>query len=255
METNKDDVVLLEGAYHQQSFLRKKVSLTIPVCALLVLVFLSSAFIVTLTSLYWTEDAACYINNDEQLGANQPVSKPIYSSRPKRSLTSRKLDLPCMDTECCDGNLDPSAPWNQSRLPSNVYPIEYQLKLELFQLNEENNRYSGIVDIVIEVRSPTYDIILHGDLSYSNFAVFQRSSPNNTLIPINCVILFPNTQTLTIHLAQQLEVDHLYDVRISFSRALGIHGTGIFESQFNKDQFGLECVKEMQKKILSFRLC
>ena len=240
METNKDDVILLEEIYHQQSFLRQKVSLTIPICALLVLVFLSSAFTVTVISLWRTEDVACYTNNDEQIGANQPVPKSIYYSRPKRSLTSRKVDLPCMDIECCD---DPNAPWNQTRLPLNVFPVEYQLELELFQLNEENNRYSGTVDIVIEVRSPTYDIILHGDLSYSNFTVSQRSSPRNTLIPIDCVVLFPSTQTLTIRLTQQLEVDNLYDVRISFSQALSIHGTGIFESQFNKDQSGFECVK------------
>ncbi|UJR37678.1 hypothetical protein I4U23_030373 [Adineta vaga] len=142
--------------------------------------------------------------------------------------------------QCCT-NLNPESPWNQSRLPTNIYPIEYQLMLELFQLNQDNDQYSGTVDIVIEVRSPTYDIILHSDNSlYSDVIVSRRSDPTDEQINVNCMFTFPNTQTLVIHLEKELQVGFVYDVRIAFFRALSIHGTGLFENQFNKDQFGIE---------------
>ncbi|CAF0951463.1 unnamed protein product [Rotaria sordida] len=161
MENNKDDVILLERSYPQRSFLHKKISLTIPICALLFVVFLLSAFIVSIISLYWVEGTICYINNNEVIKQDQPKSRQIYYSRPKRSLTSRKSNIPCLSFECCKTSLNPNAPWNQSRLPTNVYPIDYQLELELSKLNEQRDQYSGTVDIVLEVRSPTNDIILH----------------------------------------------------------------------------------------------
>jgi hypothetical protein len=237
MENTKDDVFLIERDHHQQPFLRKKISLTIPVCILLIVVFLTSAFLVSIISLYWTEGTICYVNNND--GEIKP--RPVYYSRPKRSPASKKSNLPCSNIQCCTTGLDPTAPWNQSRLPTNVYPDEYQLELDIFRLNQGEDDYAGTVDILIGVRSPTYDIILHADtLRYSDIIVSQRSSPDNIPIAIDCVIPFPNTQTVVIHLREQLQVDNFYDVRIAFSRALSVHGTGIFENQFNIDQFGIE---------------
>jgi hypothetical protein len=234
-ENNDDEMILCEQHYQQRSFLRKKVSLTIPICVLLLIVFLSSVFIVSIISLYWTKGTVCYINNNEQ--TIKP--RPVYNSRPKRSSTLKKANLPCMNIECCTTDLDPNTPWNQSRLPTNIYPDEYQLRLELYNLNENNYQYNGTVDIVIDIQSPTYDIILHGDLNYSDISVSQRSSSNIPLT-IDCVILYPDTQTLTIHLIEQLQVGYVYDVRISFFRTLNVHGTGLFENEFNQDQYGVE---------------
>jgi hypothetical protein len=235
-------VFLIERDHHQQTFLRKKISLTIPVCILLIVVFLTSAFLVSIISLYWTEGTICYVNNnDGEIKPEQFKPRPVYYSRPKRSPVSKKNNLPCLAIECCTTSLDPTAPWNQSRLPTNVYPVEYQLELDIFRLNQGQDDYSGIVDILIEVRSPTKDIILHGDaLLYSDIIISQRSSPDNIPIAVDCVISFPNTQTIVIHLQEQLQIGNLYDLRIAFFRALSIHGTGIFENQFNIDQFGIE---------------
>jgi len=240
MADNNDDdeVILFERHYQKQSFLRKKISLTVPICVLLIVVFLSSTFIVSIISFYWTEGIVCHINNNEQI--NKP--RTVYNSRPKRSLTSKKANVPCLDADCCTTPLDSNAPWNQSRLPTNIYPIDYQLSLEFHYLNQNNDQYNGTVNIVVEVQSPTNDIILHGDLSYSDFSVSQRSNLNKIPLTVDCVILFSDTQTVTIHLIEQLQVGYTYDVRISFFRTLNIHGTGIFENQFNKDLFGSECV-------------
>lgn len=237
MDDSKDDVILFEKDYPRQSFLRKKISLTIPVCILLIGIFLSSAFIVSVISFYWSDGVICYAKDNEQNQLEKQIPRPIYYSRPRRSATAKKANLPCMDMSCCS-NLNPVAPWNQSRLPTNLYPVEYQLMLELLHLNEENNQYGGTVDIVIEVESPTYDIILHGELLYSDVIVSRRSNPNDVQMDVNCMFSFPNTQMLVIHLTEELKVGYTYDVRISFFRALNVHGTGIFESQFNKDQFG-----------------
>jgi hypothetical protein len=242
MDSDKDDVVLFERDGHRRPFLRRKVSLTVPICVLLIVIFLTSALIVTTISFYWTQGTVCYIPKTEKPDPDQSASKPVYYSRPKRSPAApRKANVPCFSFDCCNSTLDPNAPWTQTRLPTTVYPIDYILTLDLFHLNEENDQYSGVVDIVLEVQSPTYDIILHGDgLLYSDVTVSQRSSPDSIQIPVYCIVPFPNTQTVIIHLANQLEIGSVYDVRISFFRALNVHGTGLFENQFNKDQFGFE---------------
>jgi len=249
MEDKDDDVILFEQHYQKRSFLRKKISLTIPICVLLITIFLSSAFIVSIISFYWTEGIVCNLNNNEQ--TIKPRS--IYNSRPKRSLTSKNNNLPCLNVQCCNTTLDPNAPWTQSRLPTNLYPIDYQLILELYELNENNNQYNGTVDIVIEVQSPTYDIILHGDVLYSDITVSQRSSPDSIPLTIDCAIPFSDTQTLTIHLIEQLQIGYVYDLRISFFRSLNINGTGLFESQFNTDQYGTEY--EIKKEIFLLLIC
>jgi hypothetical protein len=243
MENNKDDdVILFERNYQQRSFLRKKVHLTLPICALLILVFISSILIVSIGSFYWTEGAVCYAENNEQTTPKEPPQpRPVYISRPKRSPTLKKNNVPCLSTSCCTTPLGSNVPWKENRLPTAVYPVEYQLTLDLFKLNAEDDEYSGVVDILIEVRSATYDIVLHGaDILISDVTVSQRSSPSNIQIPVDCVLSYPETQTFTIHLTQQVQVGPLYEVRIAFFRALNIHGTGLFEDQFNKDPFGIE---------------
>lgn len=240
MENSTDDVILLIENPHKRSFLCRKVSLTVPACALLIGIFFSSLLTVSLISFYSIGKTVCLINNSEEIKLDVVQPRPIYYSRPKRSLTPKTSDLPCFDSECCTTVLDPNKPWTQSRLPMNIYPVEYQLTLELAHLNEEYDEYNGTIDIVIEVQTPTFDIILHGDLLYTDFIVSQRSSPENIPLTIDCVIVYPDTQTITIHLKEQLKIGSMYDVRISFFRALNIHGVGLFENQFNKDQFGFE---------------
>ena len=241
MDSDKDDVILFERDDHRRPFLRKKVSLTVPICVLLIVTFLTSALIVTTISFYWTQGTICDIPQTEKPDQEQSTTTPVYYSRPKRSSASRKANVPCFEFDCCNTTLDPNAPWTQTRLPTTVYPVDYILTLDLFHLNEENDQYSGVVDIVLEVQSPTYDIILHGDtLLYSDVTVSRRSSPDPIQIPVYCIVPYPATQTVIIHLAEQLQIGNVYDLRISYFRALSVHGTGLFENQFNKDQFGLE---------------
>ena len=218
----------------QQVFLRRKINLTVPICVLLISIFLLSACIVSIISFYWIDGTVCYKDNNEQI----IKSKSIYNSRPKRSLILKKINALCTDIQCCDTNFDSNGSWNQTRLPTNVYPIEYQLTLELHTLNQINDQYNGTVDIVIEIQSPTYDIILHSDINYTDISVSQRSNPDNIQLNINCIVFSANTQTLTIHFLEQLQVGNVYDIQISFFRGLNIHGTGIFENQFNVDQYG-----------------
>ena len=238
MASVKDNVFLLERDYHQRPLLHRKIHLTIPVCVLLVIVFFSSATIVSLVSYYRTGSPVCYVENDRPIPAARPRN---YISRPKRSLPVINSRLPCFGFGCCSTPLDPSKPWENSRLPKNVNPIEYQLTMEMYKLNEPTDTYSGDITIVVEILAPTAEIILHGvDLLYSEVSVAQHYDANRTDIPVECVIPFPATETLIIHVGKQLAVGTTYDVRILFFRALNIRGTGIFELQFNKDQFGLE---------------
>jgi hypothetical protein len=242
MKHSMDREILFEREPHPRSFLRKKIHLTLPACTLLIVIFLSSAFIVALSTLYWAPVTVCYADNHATTPAKPLASPP--SSAPHRSKRSSALAtraIPCFGFGCCTTLLDANTPWTNSRLPTTIYPIDYQLSLDLFKLNRPEDDYTGVIVIVIEIRSPTSDIILHGmDLSYSEVSVYQHSNPNNTEVPVDCVIPFPATETLIIHLEEQLQVGYLYDVRIEFSRTLTVHGTGLFEIQFDKSPSSIE---------------
>ena len=224
----------------QQSFLRKKISLTIPICVLLIVVFLLSALLVTIVAFYWIDGTICHV--ESSTGIIQP--KRVHHSRPKRSSTLEKANARCLAPLCCSAQQSPPTPWTDTRLPTNIYPIEYQLTLYLYELNEDNDQYNGTVDIVIEVRSPTYEIILHNDIqvTITDIIVSRRSNPNDTMLNVDCGIPSQNTQTLRIYMKEELQVGYTYDVRIFFHRNLHVHGTGIFESQFNKYQDRVEFV-------------
>ena len=241
-----DKLILIEEQYRQRPFLKRKISLTIPVCGLLALIFLLSVLVVSILSFYWIEGTVCYVNNPEEI----IKPKPIYHSRPKRSPVLKKNNVPCLALLCCQTPYDVTiVPWTQNRLPTNLYPVDYQLTLSLYNLIQDNNTYNGTVDIVIEVQSPTYDIVIHGDTYVTEIIVSQRSSPTAIQLDVDCAVPYQNTQTLAIHMRQQLQVGEVYDVRISFFRSLSIHGIGLFENQFNKNQFGIEFV--IEKKCFS----
>ena len=242
MKTSMDREILIDHDPHPRSFLRKKIHLTIPACTLLIVVFLSSAFIVALSTLYWTPVTICYAGSQEQV-TEKPLATPPAPAhhRSKRSSGLQARTVPCFGFGCCTTSLDPNKPWTNARLPTTIYPIDYQLSLDLFKLNQPDDDYVGFIIIVIEIRSPTSDVILHGmDLSYSEVSVYQHSNANKTEVPVDCVIPFPATETLIIHLAEQLQVGFLYDVRIGFSRKLTVHGTGLFEIQFDKSPSSIE---------------
>jgi hypothetical protein len=243
MEQEKDDALLLLNDNEQaRSLLRRKIRLTLPICLLLIFVFALSAIIVSFVSYIWFDSFVCTRTTYQVDQARpRPELKPIDTARGKRSLSSRKINIPCFGFQCCVTPLDPSEPWKHTRLPKHIQPIDYQLELDLFQLNQPTDLYSGQVIIIVEIKSATADIVLHGmDLIYSDVSVTQHDNINRTDMAVECVIPFPATQTLIIHLSEQLRVGVTYDIRIRFSRTLNIHGTGLFEIQFNKDQYGIE---------------
>lgn len=230
MEDSPYEVLDFRVERPKRSFLLRKISLTIPVCVLLIAVFLLSALVITIVSFYWIDGTICHVD-DQQL---------ITEPRSKRSLALKKTNSLCVSALCCSGTHGPIVPWTETRLPTNLYPVDYQLTLALYQLNQTNDQYKGTVDIVIDVRSPTNEIVLHTDVDVyvSDIIVSQRSNPNDVNLTVDCALPGQNTQTLRIFLWEQLQVGFTYDVRISFNRNLSIHGTGIFENQFNKNQFG-----------------
>ena len=232
MENNPYEVLDFRVERPKRSFLRRKISLTIPVCVLLIAIFLLSALVVTIVSFYWIDGTICQVD-DQQL---------IAEPRSKRSSVLKNANSLCLSALCCSGTHGPIAPWTETRLPTNLYPVDYQLTLELYQLNEINDQYHGTVDIVIDVRSATNEIVLHTDALVSDIIVSQRSNPNDVNLTVDCALPYQNTQTLRIFLVEQLQVGFTYDVRISFNRSLSIHGTGIFENQFNKNQGGNQFV-------------
>ena len=249
MEEHDEKLILLED----QTFLRRKISLTVPICALLITIFLTSALIVTVVAFYWTEDAVCFINNNEQT----IKSKPVYYSRPKRGTTLKEAKSLCIGSRCCSTSIGSNVPWTENRLPNTIYPLQYQLKLELYNLNQPTDQYNGTVDIVIEVGSATYDIVLHGyDLFYSNITVSERVDSDNVSLTVDCSIPDTIAKTLTIHLVEELKVGSIYDVRISFYRDLNVHGTSLFENQFKKDQYGSELIlkKRRRERLICFIL-
>lgn len=241
MGNQRDDTFLLENTKRSTSFLQQKIRLTIPVCILLIFVFVSSAIIVSFVSYYWIGESVCALRSEQGFVREIQAVDPPIKSRSKRDVSEEKKETPCFGFACCTTPLDPDRPWEKPRLPDRIQPVDYQLRLELYQLNQPTDTYSGDITIVVDVRTETADIILHAlDLLYSEVTVTEHDKPDTTSITVECVIPFPATETLIIHLAEKLKVGTRYNLRIKFFQALSIHGTGIFEIQYNKDQYGIQ---------------
>lgn len=221
----------------KQSFFQKKIHITLPICYILINIFLSLIFIITAGSFYWKDSTVCVINNnnDEQI-------RPVYYSRPKRSLESKTSRSVCFSALCCKYTFGEEPPWTENRLPTNVVPIDYQLSLEMHNLTQSTDEYNGTIVIVLEIRSNTSDIVLHADLTILDVQLSLHGSENHSSIAVDCALAYKSTQTLRIYLKQLLIAGETYDLRISFKRALNVHGTGLFENQFNTDLDSIQLV-------------
>lgn len=240
MKNLRDDVLLLEQNHRSQSFLQQKIRLTVPICVLLIIVFISSAIIVSFVSYYWIGESICYARNEQQITDMRSIDI-VEIPREKRSLSEKKSKMPCFGFECCTSPLDPDKPWEKPRLPDHIQPEDYQLYLEVHNLSQPTDIYKGDLTIVIDVRKSTQDIILHAvNLLYEDITVTEHDNPVLPGISVECAIVFPLTETLIIHLSESLKEGVRYNLNIKFFRALSVHGTGLFELQFNKDQYGSE---------------
>ena len=219
-----------------RSFLNRKVRLTIPAAFLLLMIFFTSISVTVLFMLTSTvSEVGPTQNRDETI-------EPMKISREKRDLSPvNSAKILCFRILCCETPLDSNEPWKANRLPTTVKPIDYKLNLELFKLNGSEDEYEARLNIIVQVLQPTSDIIVHAtNFRYSDINIRQHDGVNRSDIPFDCAIPYPATQTLVLHLKEQLKVGFYYDVLISFSRPLNTYGTGLFELPFNRDPYGIE---------------
>ena len=227
----------------KQSFFQKKIYITLPICYILINIFLSLVFIITVGSFYWKDSTVCVINNNNNNNDEQTMpSRPVYYSRPKRSLESKTSRSVCFDARCCEYTFGEESPWTENRLPTNVFPIDYKLSLEMHNLTQSTDEYNGTIDIILEIRSNTSDIVLHADLTILDVQLSLHGSEHHSSIAVDCALAYKSTQTLRIYLKQLLIAGETYDLRISFKQALNVHGTGLFENQFNTDLDSIQLV-------------
>lgn len=227
-------LTVVDDENRRKSFLQRKVRLTTSACLLLFVVFATSTIVAAIVSHCWLNDVRCKSKRIEI----EPVSRS-KRDLPVEEKKQQRL-LPCSNIECCT-NLDAAKPWTKNRLPNTINPVDYQLSLTLDTLNDPEDEYDGQITIVAEVVEPTRDIILHGSMfRYPTIAIYPHGTENRTEYPIDCFFPFPATDTLVIHMKQNLLPNVRYDIYIEFSRPLNSQATGVFELEFNRDRYGVE---------------
>ncbi|CAF1623820.1 unnamed protein product, partial [Didymodactylos carnosus] len=135
-------------------FLNKKYHVTLPVCALLFFVFVTSVIAITFASLYMNDLRVCNPNLKEiknikrrSISDNLLFRQPYPNNalpfvKPKENSKTNN-DLPPLGPTNCVNPLDQTEPWKRYRLPTTVFPIEQKLQLDLPHLSTTNDNFTG----------------------------------------------------------------------------------------------------------------
>ena len=136
--------------------------------------------------------------------------------------------------ELCQDVYNPNGtqyyPWYDYRLPTNILPLNYDLYLFL-PLWGTNSIYDGLVDIKINVTSPTNTIILN-IVSTDEIPKFRNlTDSNGNEVTVKCVGEFDYYEYLIYQTQNNLAVG-IYTLSLSFLADLNKVQNGFFEFNF-----------------------
>uniref|UniRef100_A0A7M5XDN7 Aminopeptidase n=2 Tax=Clytia hemisphaerica TaxID=252671 RepID=A0A7M5XDN7_9CNID len=122
-------------------------------------------------------------------------------------------------------------PYNETRLPSHLIPIEYDLHFNV-DLNGDN--FTGETKIKLHCEIQTDKIIFHGRrLHPTNITVFSGRS----IINIKRVTYIKRIEMFVVELESRLEEQSEYEVEISYTVDYGKNLAGLYKSYY--EDFGI----------------
>eukprot|EP01027_Heterolobosea_sp_BB2_P001403 GEZU01002139.1.p1 GENE.GEZU01002139.1~~GEZU01002139.1.p1 ORF type:complete len:564 (-),score=107.25 GEZU01002139.1:389-2080(-) len=105
------------------------------------------------------------------------------------------------------GNDHVTGPWENVRLPTNVYPTHYRLNMNT---NMSGFHFNAHIEIDIEVTAPTKYILVHSlELQINSVSLVQRneaSSSSQSVVTIDKFEIFPENEFLVVFLPKEIEI-------------------------------------------------
>ena len=156
--------------------------------------------------------------------------KAIQAKNPKFA------NIKSLNVSYCPELINPQPikyPWYESRLPTSIYPINYDLYF-LLPLWGDKSIYDGIVETTIGVdpAKPTNLIIMH--MSFNEYPVLLNiTDKNGKLVEMDCMGEYQENSFLILRTKNNLTSENgPYKVKLFFISSLSDFESGLFEFNF-----------------------
>ncbi|XP_042880569.1 aminopeptidase N-like [Penaeus japonicus] len=124
----------------------------------------------------------------------------------------------------------------EMRLPGNMRPLHYVIKLQPFV--NGNASVQGSMEVELEVLEPAENITLHSDKMQSDMNAVRLVDSDNKKVWIKSIYIDYRQQFLVLNLNSTLEANKRYNLSMSFNYYLLAEPKGVFKTQF-KDRAGM----------------
>jgi glutamyl aminopeptidase len=155
---------------------------------------------------------------------------PAPSQPPPEASTA----LPPQDQNVCPDSEDESGEWKNFRLPDFINPVHYDLEVKALM---EEDRYTGIVTISVNLSKPTRDLWLHiRETKITKLPELRR--PSGEQVPIRRCFEYKKQEYVVIQAAEDLAAtsgDSVYRLTMEFKGWLNGSLVGFYKTTYMED--------------------
>lgn len=155
---------------------------------------------------------------------------PAPSQPPPEASTA----LPPQDQNVCPDSEDESGEWKNFRLPDFINPVHYDLEVKALM---EEDRYTGIVTISVNLSKPTRDLWLHiRETKITKLPELRR--PSGEQVPIRRCFEYNKQEYVVIQAAEDLAAtsgDSVYRLTMEFKGWLNGSLVGFYKTTYMED--------------------
>lgn len=160
----------------------------------------------------------------------EPGTTPAPSHPPPYTSTA----LPPQDQNVCPDSEDESGEWKNFRLPDFIQPVHYDLEVKVFM---EEDRYTGIVSISVNLSNATRDLWLHiRETRITKLPELRR--PSGEQVPIRRCFEYKKQEYVVIQAEEDLAAtsgDGVYRLTIEFEGWLNGSLVGFYRTTYTED--------------------
>lgn len=205
-----------------------------------VTVFLISVVIAVVVSLVGVKRTNCDENPNKIFEREVDV---LNNVKGRRHHIQRNLDFKSnsdnrVDPPGCDALFTTNVGntlWNNSRLPTNVIPTRYAIQLS--SLNLTDAKYSGHIDITLDLAEDVNTIIVHAHLIGISSPTLQDNANSN--LNIECAAFYTDNEYYVIRTTNLIRrAQAPLKLSLNFNGFLDLYQSGLFEIHYSQaDEF------------------
>ncbi|XP_032753236.1 glutamyl aminopeptidase [Rattus rattus] len=160
----------------------------------------------------------------------EPGTTPAPSNPPPHTSTA----LPPQDQNVCPDSDDESGEWKNFRLPDFIQPVHYDLEVKVLM---EEDRYTGVVSISVNLSKDTRDLWLHiRETRITKLPELRR--PSGEQVPIRRCFEYKKQEYVVIQAEEDLAAtsgDSVYRLTIEFEGWLNGSLVGFYRTTYTED--------------------